>query len=107
MIIDATDQQQDVTQDIAKWTGFKIVDDNIDKNFRPSFQQHNNKTNSMHAFHMYALQDRIDFSSYSDTNPTAKVDVNKLLITKDEVNKLKNNVVSLLSRYVIEWYTLQ
>ena len=95
----ATDQQ-DVVGHLAKWHGFKIVGDNIDKNFRPSFQRHNNKTNSMHAFHMYAVQDRIDFSSYSDATSATEVDVSKLLITKDAVNEVLKDVVSLLSRYV-------
>ena len=47
----------------SEWTGFKIVGDNIDKNFRPTYQRHDNKTISLHAFHMYALcserQDRL------------------------------------------------
>jgi len=84
---------------LEHWSGFKIVGDNIDKNFRRSFQRHDNKTISMHAFHIYAVKDRIDFSSYSDIAPaTAQVDVTKLLIGETEIYKLNKNVTSLLSR---------
>jgi len=50
---------------------------------------------------MYALQDCIDFSSYSDTISINKIDVDKLLINKEEMNELIDSVVLLLSRYVI------
>ena len=51
----------------------------------------------MHMFHMYALQDRIDFSSYSDTVTGANVDVDKLLINEGNINELISNVISLVS----------
>ena len=86
-------------QDPEEWSGFKLVGDNIDKNFRRSFYRHYRKTISMHAFHMYAVKDRIDFSSLSDVAPTgAKVDVTKLLIDQTQVDELNKHVVTLLSR---------
>lgn len=39
------------------WRGFKLVGDNLDKNIRPSFQRFNNRTDSLHYFHHYALLD--------------------------------------------------
>ena len=92
--------EPDVTaQDPEEWSGFKLVGDNIDKNFRRSFYRHDRKTISMHAFHMYAVKDRIDFSSLSDVAPTgAKVDVTKLLIDQTQVDELNKHVVTLLSR---------
>ena len=84
---------------ISNWPGFKIDIDNIDKNFRPSFKRHDNKTISMHACNIYACQDRIDFSSLSDVNPvTPKIDVQKLLIGEAEVDSLNGDAVVLLSR---------
>ena len=81
------------------WFGFKIVGDNLDRNFRRSFKRHGKKTISMHAFHMYAVKDRIDFSSYSDIAPAnAQVDVTKLLIGKTQLDKLNKDVMVLLSR---------
>ena len=53
----------------------------------------------MHAFHMYAVKDRIDFSSYSDIAPVAtQVDVEKLLISKSQIDRLNKDVTVLLKR---------
>ena len=87
---------------LLKWWGFKIVIDNIDKNLRRSFQWSDNKTVSMHACHMYACLDRIDFSSLSDVMPSDPlIDVETLLIGKAEINELNGDVEVLLERYVI------
>ena len=86
-------------EDPVKWTGFKLVGDNIDKNFCRSFYRHDRQTISMHAFHMYAVKDRIDFSSLSDVTPTGtKIDVTKLLIEQAQVDDLNEHVIVLLSR---------
>ena len=83
----------------AKWSGFKLVGDNIDKNFRRSFYRHNRQTISMHAFHTYAVKDRIDLSSLSDAPPSgAKVDIAKLLICQADIDGLNKDVTTLLSR---------
>ena len=101
--VSVTSETMDTTEllvvSISNWSGFKIVIDNIDKNFRPSFKRHDNRTVSMHACNTYASQDRIDFSSISDVNPAApQIDVQKLLIGKAEVDSLNGDVVVLLSR---------
>jgi len=36
------------------WNGFKLVGDNIDKNYRQSFHRVDKKTTSIHCFHHYA-----------------------------------------------------
>ena len=88
-----------VSQQPQKWSGFKIVGDNIDKKFRRSFYRHNRQTISMHAFHMYAVKDRIDLSSLSDVAPSdAKVDITKLLIHQTDIDGLNKDVITLLSR---------
>ena len=48
------------------WCGFKIVDDNFDKNFRRTFQRLDYQTISLHYFHLYAVKDRIDLNHLSD-----------------------------------------
>ena len=54
----------------------------------------------MHAFHFYAVKDRVDMSSFSDIKPDpAIVDVTKLLISKADVHQLTKEVTVLLSRY--------
>ena len=83
----------------ANWSGFKIVGDNVDKNFRPSTQRHDNETKSMHWFHLYAVKDRIDLSSYSDSTPNSPtIDVTKLLIHKDDLKQITSDVENLISR---------
>ena len=48
---------------------------------------------------MYAVKDRIDFSAYSDNPPdNSKVNVKKLLISKDDVACMMNDAVALISR---------
>ena len=60
-------------QDLSTWSGFKIVGNNIAKNFRPSFQWHNNKTNfSTHVLHFIAVQDHVDFSKCSETTASGR-----------------------------------
>lgn len=51
---------------LASWYGFKIVGDNIDKNFRRTFQRVDYQTVSQHYFHSFAMKDRIDLSHFSD-----------------------------------------
>lgn len=71
----------------------------MDKNFQRSFYRYDRQTISMHAFHMYAVKNRIDFSSLSDVAPAgAKVDVTKLLIHEFDIDGLNKDVVTLLSR---------
>ena len=93
--------QSTSSSETTNWCGFKLVGDNIDKNFRRSFHRHDKMTISMHAFHFYAVKDRVDLSSLSDFKPTpATVDVSKLLINKADVNQLNKEVIVLLSRSV-------
>lgn len=97
-LLDDLEQVQNISQ-VTEWPGFKLVGDNIDKNFHPSFNRHSNNTYSMHAFHIYAVQDRIDFAPYSDINPNPSIDVTKILISKEDITQLKDNTIVLLSRY--------
>ena len=79
-IVGRNNPQQDEMssqQTVSSWHGFKVVGDNIDKNFHPSFSRSDRKTQSPHYFHYYAVLDRLDLSSCSDDIPTTPVDVNK------------------------------
>ena len=72
----------------TNWSGFKLVIDNVDKNFRYTFKRSDGKTQSMHICHVFGVIDPIDFSSYCDDDPVdISVDVEKLLLTDDD--KLK------------------
>jgi len=80
------------------WKGFKLVGDNIDKNIHPSFQRSDNKTDSLHHFHHYAVLDQIDLSDFSESIPTAQVDLRQLLVKRDDISQLENTTIILLSR---------
>ena len=83
------------------WDGFKVVGDNLDKNIRPTFQRFENKTKSMHCFHMYAVKDRVDFLASSDSKPrSCTVEVKKLMINKSDVEHMKKDAEVLIARYV-------
>ena len=68
----------------TEWSGFKVVKDNFDQNIRPSFQRTNKQTISTNYCHVYAVKDRINLSSLSDTCP----DINPIdiLPTNDDLH---------------------
>lgn len=47
-------------KDASMWFGYKFVGDNIDKNVKPSLQWHELQGQSLHHFHGYAVQDRME-----------------------------------------------
>ena len=89
------------------WKGFKLIGDNIDKNIRRSFQTIDSTTLSLHYFHTYALLDRVDFSGLSDEPRTGEIDFNMLIPSKEDVKKMKDIFIILVSRYVfMKFYVL-
>ena len=85
-------------QSDQKWTGFKVVGDNLDKNICSSFSRLDKKTRSLHYFHHYAVLDRIELSSFSDKTPNDPVDVTKLLVTTEDIAQLESDCVILIQR---------
>ncbi|XP_062521158.1 uncharacterized protein LOC134196093 [Corticium candelabrum] len=72
------------------WTGFKVVGDNIDRNVRPAYQRMDHRTQSYHHFHSVAIKDRVDLSSASNETPQKRpLDLKSLLLTTNDVNRLK------------------
>ena len=65
---DAT-RSSEVVEEENNWYGFMFVGDNIDKNVNPRFQRCENRGQSLHYFHGYALRDRVDLSTLSDVAP--------------------------------------
>ena len=70
---------------------FKIVGDNIDKNFRQSYQRINHQTRSFHYFHSYALLERIDLCGLSDLPSSGIIILPSILSNKDDVESLKHS----------------
>lgn len=86
----------------TEWNGYKMVKDNFDKNIRPSFQRVNRQTLSIHHCHVYAVKDRVNLSSLSNTRPEVNIDINPMdiLPTNDDLVKLKEEFYIITSRYV-------
>ncbi len=67
-----------------RWTGFKIIGDNLDKNVHPNFMRLSSQTKSLHFFHAYAALDRIDFSGLSESTPIGVINVEKACLTSED-----------------------
>lgn len=81
--------------------GFKLVADNLDKNFSPNFQRLHIQTISVHHFHAYAVADHVNFSQYSEAAPqTATNDPLSLLPSKADLEAIEKEFQILISRYV-------
>jgi len=78
--------------------GFTIVGDNIDKNFRPSYQRQDRQTKSLHYFHSYAAKNRVDVSLLSDAKRSAVLSVESFLPTQADLDKLIGDLETLTSR---------
>ena len=78
--------------------GLVIVEDNINKNFRPSYQRQDRQTKSLHYFHAYAVKNRVDISSLSDARPAAVITPENFLPTQSDLNKLLKDFETLTSR---------
>ena len=88
------------TKEDETWFGYRFVGDNIDKNIQPSFQRQEHHTvQSLHYFHGYAVQDRVNLSKYSDkTPPFTPPDTSILLPSETDLSLLKDDLIVLISR---------
>ena len=87
-------------EDKSNWCRFKSIADNIDKNIHPRFQCHENRGQSLHHFHGYAIH---DYSTLSNVAPTQqKPDPSTLLPSKEDMSSLNDELTVLISRYAME-----
>ena len=84
-----------------RWTGFKIVGDNVDKTFKAAFQRINRSKQSLHYFHSYAMLDRIDFSGLSESCKSETIDMSNLLPNANDLKIMRSNFETLISRCAI------
>lgn len=89
--------------------GFKVIGDNLDSTVRPRYMRKFGgfKTQSLHLFHAYAVQDRIDISNFCDIPlPTCLNSPENLAIsllpTKEDDDITKKNFTCLFSRILVE-----
>lgn len=85
--------------DKSLWCGYKFVGDNVDKNIKPSLQRHEIQGQSLHYFHTYAMKDRVNLASLSDSSPvTCTPDPNILVPSAEDVSFIMDEMAILVSR---------
>ena len=88
--------------------GYKLVGDNIDKNVRPRYYRLDKSTVSMHFYHSFAVQDRVDISSFSDVTPDLRnipllsIPVNKILPSNSDESSMTHNFAIIISRKLVD-----
>ena len=87
--------------ELRPWRGFKIVGDNVDKNFRRSFQRMDYQTQSFHYFHSYAVVDRVNMSHLSDIAQVGKISLVEILPMQKDLDDLNSILSVLISRYIL------
>lgn len=77
---------------------FQLVGDNIDKNISPHDVRLDSQTQSLHLFQVYAVKDRIDFSSLDD-NPSLpdkeQIQFDSILPSEEDYTALTMNMCQL------------
>ena len=80
---------------------FKLVGDNIDKNIRPRDMRTDHQGKSLHYYHTYAVQDRVDLSGVSDVPMSPDLSTTNLfdlLPTRADHEVLLQNFSILMAR---------
>ena len=86
---------------------YKLVGDNIDGNIRPRYMRLDRKVKSIHYYHFYAVQDRINLEGIPKINPPSYLPspdaiAKSLLPTTADDAILKNNFKILFTRILLE-----
>ena len=77
-----TDSESEVPakDEISKNYSYIIVGDNLDKSIKPRHMTFDHQTQSIHYFHYYAVQDRINISHLSNDRPVSKLPISTFLM---------------------------
>lgn len=93
--------EQEDTSD-SGMVGYTLCGDNIDKNVRRRYQRSDKTTISLHYFHMYAVKNRVDFTSESDDCPSCTMNAQDkaiaLMPTIDDDQQMRKNISIHMSR---------
>lgn len=88
--------------------GFRLCGDNIDKNISRRYLRSDRRNQSVHYFHAYAVENRIDVSKLSDVSiPMSEVTThdyvpNSILPRHGDDTIIKENIAILISRILYE-----
>ena len=84
--------------------GYKLVMvmDNIDSTVRPRYMREDAQNQSLHYVQMYAVKDRIDYSSVPDSAPLSSRSIFDIIPSSDDYAQLKINLAILVARILVE-----
>ena len=85
-----------------KWSGFKVVLDNIDMNLKPRHQTFERRTRSIHYVNAYAVLDRVDLSNCSTLITDSEVSIASLLPTDNDRKNILDNFAVLAGRMLCQ-----
>lgn len=83
--------------------GFKLVMDNIDSTVRPRYMHEDAQNQSLHYVQVYAVKDRIDYSSIPDPAPSSTRNIFNIIPSSDDYAQLKKNLAILVVRILVEY----
>lgn len=86
-------------------TSMKFVGDNLDKDVVPNEMRSDYQKRSLHYFHTYAVEDRVDLSGVSDQKvqpDLESIQLTELLPTADDEKMLRTNFTTLVSRVLVK-----
>lgn len=87
----------------SNWYGYKFVGDNVDKNVKPTFQRYENRGQSLHHFHGYAVRDRVNLLTLSDVTPSPQTpDPSVFLPSQQDLSSLNDELTVIISRWVFK-----
>ena len=90
---------EDSEEHTSPTCSFKIVTDNVDMNYKRSYQRMDYQTISRHYINSYAVLDRVDLSQYSDIPPAlGEIDCSILLPSSEDNEELQKIFSILVSR---------
>ena len=81
-----------------KWSGFKVVIDNIDMCLKPRHQTFERRTRSIHYVNVYAVRDHIDLSNCSQLTTGREVSITSLLPSDNDRKRIIENFSVLAGR---------
>ncbi len=85
--------------------GYRLCGDNIDKTVRPRYMRSDRGNQSLHYFHFYAVENRVDVSQFSDSPVdqvlSLEVMASRMLPSIADDSELKRNMAVLVSRVLV------
>ena len=104
-----SDKEQGSSSSSVPWNGFKLCGDNIDKNVRRRHVRFDRQTISLHYFHYYAVKDRVNLGTMSDSlpkeTPVVKEVIQKILPTSTDDESFLDKFAVLLGRMLCNHIT--